>query len=198
MKKTIMILFLLSLFMINTNNTKAIGNINFINMQINKKINYKKMKPFSIKSYKNMPGTILVTPDKFKKILPIGHAAIVKDKKYVYEATSKGVIRSKNNWDKTKKKYFGLRVKSLSNSKQKDILKYVEKQVYKKYNFNFFNTKTRSKFYCSHLIWAAYYDKYKINLDTKMFGLAGKQKGAIHPLELVLSSKTKTVIYHEN
>lgn len=196
--KTIPLFFLLfTLCITNINDINALSN-NDINKKINKKFNYKKMKPTKSQAYKNKPGTILVTPDKLKRILPFGHAAIVKDKKYVYEASAKGVIRGANNWNKTKKRYFGLRVKSLSDVKHKEALKYVSKQVSKKYNFNFLNTKTRKKFYCSHLVWSAFFDKYKINLDTKLFGQAGKKQGAIHPLELVLSNKTKTVLYHEN
>ncbi len=194
MKKIIILCLLLNI----TTYSKEEINALDAHKKILKKFNFKKIKKFYIRGYKNKAGTILVTTDKFKNVLPIGHAAIVKDKKYVYEATSKGVIRGNNNWNKVKKRYFGLRVKSLNNAKHSKSLSYIKKQLSKKYNFNFLNTKTRKKFYCSHLIWAAFYDNYNINLDTKMFGLAGKKKAAIHPLELVLSKKTKTVFYHEN
>lgn len=55
------------------------------------------------------------------------------------------------------------------------------------YNYNYFNVKTRAKFYCSHLVWASFKDKYKIDLNTSAFGRA------VHPLELVSTSKTRTV-----
>lgn len=194
MKKLIILCILLSLTIYTNEEIKALD----AHEKILKKFNFKKIKKFYLKGYKNKTGTILVTPDKFKNVLPIGHAAIVKDKKYVYEATAQGVIRGNNNWHKIKKRHFGLRVKSLNDTKHLKSLSYIKKQLYKKYNFNFLNTKTRKKFYCSHLIWAAFYDNYNINLDTKMFGLAGNKKAAIHPLELVLSKKTKTVFYHEN
>lgn len=159
---------------------------------------YKEVKKLIFKNKKTYPtkkGSILVTSDKLKNILPLGHAAIVDNKNYVYEATSKGVVRGFNNWNKTKKTVYGLEVKNVNSKQTNKVMNYVKRQVNKKYNYNFLNTKTRSKFYCSHLIWAAYYDNLKINLDTNLFGNAAK-KGAIHPLELVLSNKTKVTYYH--
>lgn len=43
------------------------------------------------------------------------------------------------------------------------------------------------KFYCSQLVWAAFKDNYGIDLDTSDFG------DAVHPMELVNSSKTYTI-----
>ncbi|MDH6603515.1 uncharacterized protein YycO [Bacilli bacterium PM5-9] len=166
--------------------------------QIINKFNFKKIKKSSKKDYPTKKGTILVTPDNFKRILPVGHAAIIINKNYVYEATSKGVIRGANNWHLTKKRTFGLRVKNLGVKAHNNAVNYIAKQKNKKYNYNFFNTKTRKKFYCSHLVWSSFYDNFKINIDTKLFGLAGKKQGAIHPLELVLSNRTKTIFYYEN
>ena len=106
MKKIIMLCLLLSITTLYQEDIKAENIYDKAHKKILKKFNFKKMKSFQIKGYKNKAGTILVTPDKFKNILPIGHVAIVKDKKYVYEATSKGVVRGNTNWNKIKKKLF--------------------------------------------------------------------------------------------
>ncbi len=45
----------------------------------------------------------------------------------------------------------------------------------------------KEKFYCSQLVWAAFKDNYGIDLDTSDFG------DAVHPMELVNSSKTYTI-----
>lgn len=62
-----------------------------------------------------------------------------------------------------------------------------KKKVGKPYNWNYFDVRTRQKFYCSQLIWAAYKDKYNIDLNTDLFGKA------VHPMELVNSNKTVTL-----
>lgn len=48
------------------------------------------------------------------------------------------------------------------------------------------NVDTRSKFYCSQLVWAAYKDALGIDLNTSTYG------AAVHPLELVNSTHTVT------
>ncbi|MEG0569348.1 MAG: YiiX/YebB-like N1pC/P60 family cysteine hydrolase [Erysipelotrichales bacterium] len=188
--KKIMIVFLCIIFMCNNIDALSISN----------KSLFKRVRPkkkTSIKYYPRTKGSILVTPDLFKNILPLGHAAIVYNAQFVYEATNKGVVRGLNNWNITKKRVFGLRVKNLSNNAHSKAANYAKRQAKKKYNFNYYNTRIRKKFYCSHLIFASFYDLFKVNLDTKLFGLAGKRNGAIHPLELVLSKKTKKVYYNE-
>lgn len=61
------------------------------------------------------------------------------------------------------------------------------RQLGKPYNYNYFNVSTRKKFYCSQLVWAAFKDNYGIDLDMSDFG------DAVHPMELVNSSKTYTI-----
>lgn len=191
--KKIFCVFILCFFINNINQISASSVYNRI---IDTYINYKDYR--NIKgNYPSAKGSILVTPDKMKNILPLGHTAIVDSKNYVYEATSKGVVRGLNNWNKSKKITFGLKVNNTSDSDIKKVMSYVKKQVNKKYNYNFMNTKTRKKFYCSHLIFSAFYDVLNINLDTNLFGNAAKG-GAIHPLELVLSKNTKVIYFNEN
>lgn len=136
--------------------------------------------------YPTRRGMILVTPDKYKNLIPTGHAAIVWDKKYVIESVSKGVVKGNNNWKSTKSKIYGVTVKSTNTAQDKNAALWCKKQVGKKYNFNYFDVKTRKKFYCSQLVWASYKDNFGIDLNTSAYG------AAVHPMELVNTSKTVT------
>lgn len=55
------------------------------------------------------------------------------------------------------------------------------------YNYNFLNVNTRTKFYCSQLVWASYLDLYEIDLNTSTLG------NIITPMELVNTDKTYTI-----
>ena len=157
-------------------------------------------------TYPTQPGRILVTSDSVSRLLPTGHAAIVLDKNNVIEARTKGVVKGKNNWSKAKKEVWGVQVLQkkngapLSAAKQKKAVNWCKKHIGKDYNFNYLNTSTRSRFYCSQLIWAAYKDNYKIDLNTSSF--AGWYTGygyanPVHPLELVSTKWTKQVYYYK-
>ncbi|MDI9472212.1 MAG: hypothetical protein GX260_03855 [Tissierellia bacterium] len=138
-------------------------------------------------TYPTRPGVILVTPDKFGGVLPLGHAAIIRTSTTVVESTSKGVIMGANNWNHVKDNCYAVTVKTTTPLQDEQASVWCENQRYKPYNYNFFNTSTRSRFYCSQLIWAAFKDKYGIDLNTSAFG------NAIHPLELVTTPKTEII-----
>jgi len=137
--------------------------------------------------YPTRRGVILVTPDKYKNLIPTGHAAIVWSETQVVESLSDGVGMHSNDWKKRKSKIYGVTVASTNTGQDRTAAYWCKKQCGKKYNFNYLDTKTRKKFYCSHLVWASFLDSFKINLDTSAFG------DAVHPMELVNSSKTVTV-----
>lgn len=137
--------------------------------------------------YPTRAGTILVTPDKYKGLIPTGHAAIVQNKNYVIESLSNGVGRHKNNWVGRKSKIYGVTVKGTSAAQDKAAYSWCASKIGKKYNYNYYNVSTRKKFYCSQLVWAAFKDKYRIDLNTKAFG------AAVHPMELVNTSKTNII-----
>lgn len=139
-------------------------------------------------TYPTRKGTILVTSDAYKNLIPTGHAAIVWSKSQVIESVSKGVVVGKNNWKSTKKKVYGVTVKSTTTTQDAKAAQYCKNQVGKKYNYNYLNMSTRKKFYCSQLVWAAFYDLYKINLNTSAYTY-----NAIHPMELVNTSKTSLI-----
>lgn len=141
----------------------------------------------SIGTYPTRKGVILVTKDKYKGLIPTGHAAIVWNSDYVIESTAEGVKRGKNNWNTKKKTCYGVSVKSTTINNDRGAANWCRDQIGKPYNYSYLNVKTRSKFYCSQLVWAAYKDKYGIDLNTSKFGKA------IHPMELVETSKTKMI-----
>lgn len=137
--------------------------------------------------YPTRTGVILVTPDKFLNFLPLGHSAIIKTSSTVVESTARGVVMGPNNWNKTKKQCYAVTVRETTEEEDCEASNWCFGQLRKPYNFNYLNIWTRSRFYCSQLIWAAFLDNYGINLDTSAFG------HAIHPLELVTSPKTDLI-----
>ena len=143
-------------------------------------------------SYPSRAGTILVTPDnqnKLARVFKLGHAAIVLNKSTVVEATLPRVTTSKNAWRGRSqiKKLYGLNVKKTTAAQDKKAAQWARRQVGKPYNLNYTNVATRKKFYCSQLVWASFWDNYKINLDTASFGKM------VAPMELVNSNQTNLI-----
>ncbi|GFN34543.1 YiiX/YebB-like N1pC/P60 family cysteine hydrolase [Tepidimicrobium xylanilyticum] len=138
----------------------------------------------SMGTYPRRKGVILVTKDKYKGIIPTGHAAIVYSYGTVVESLAKGVTTGANDWYQTRKTCYGVTVKGTTIAQDETAADWCYKQIGKPYNWNYLNPYTRNKFYCSQLIYAAFLDNYGINLDTSDFGVA------IHPMELINSSNT--------
>ena len=145
--------------------------------------------------YPTRPGVILVTSDSYKNLIPTGHAAIVYNNKQVIESLSKGVSLGKNNWRQKTNEMWGVTTVGTSENQDKTIVDmcYLEYKLGAPYNYNYLNIKTRKKFYCSHLIYAKYLDRYCIDLNTSAYTYQ-----AIHPLELVNTTKTCALYYHKN
>lgn len=137
--------------------------------------------------YPTRYGVILVTEDKFKGLIPTGHAAIIWTSGAVIESLQNGVVIGPNDWNKSKSSCYGISVRGTTCEQDNKASNWCQSQCGKPYNYNYLNVSTRKKFYCSQLVWAAYMDKYGIDLDTSSFG------NAIHPIELVNSSKTYTI-----
>lgn len=138
-------------------------------------------------TYPTRKGVILVTDDKYKGLLPTGHAAIIYSSTRVVESLENGVVMGANDWNTSKSTCYGVTVRGTTISEDASAATWCYRQLGKAYNFNYFNTGTRTKFYCSQLVWAAFYDNYGIDLSTSAFG------SAIHPSELVDSSNTYTI-----
>lgn len=139
-------------------------------------------------SYPTRKGVILVTDDKYKGVVPTGHAAIVYSSNRVVESLENGVVTGANNWNTSKSTCYGVTVKGTTTSEDADAADWCYNQLNKPYNWIWMDKERRDAFYCSHLVYAAFIDKYGINIDTDAFF------SAIHPSEIVDSSNT-TIIY---
>ncbi|MBE6081073.1 MULTISPECIES: YiiX/YebB-like N1pC/P60 family cysteine hydrolase [Tissierellales] len=141
----------------------------------------------SFGTYPTRKGVILVTADKLKGIIPTGHAAIIYSSGTVVESLSNGVTTGNNDWNRTRGTCYGVTVTSTTISEDASAANYCYNKIGLPYNFNYLNPYTRSKFYCSQLVYAAFLDLYDINLDTAAFAIA------VHPMELVNTDKTMTI-----
>ncbi|SFB41300.1 Uncharacterized protein YycO, partial [Acetitomaculum ruminis DSM 5522] len=140
----------------------------------------------------NRKGVILVTKDKWY-ILPLGHAAIIYDKRHVVEAQLEGVVLGDINWRKTKKTVYEVTPKSTTAKQDAAVANWCYRKVgkIKDYNFNYLDINTRKRFYCSQLIYAGYKDLYGIDLNTSKFKTP--LGNPIHPMELVTTPKTRII-----
>ena len=147
-------------------------------------------------TYPTRKGVILVTGDKYKGIIPLGHAAIVFSSTYVVESVAEGVVLGRNNWNTTRETCYGVTLSSTSASQDAQAADYCYQQLNKSYNYNYYDMGTRSKFYCSHLVWSSFKDLFGIDLNTTAYDIRLGSiviATAIHPLELVDTSKTYTI-----
>lgn len=145
-------------------------------------------------------GTILVTSDAYKGLIPTGHAAMVWSAKLVIESVANGVKWGVNDWQDSKREAFGTTVKSTTAAQDAKAADWAKAKIGKPYNLAYWNIDTRTKFYCSQLVWAAFKDKFTINLNTSEYSYWGVKslciKGKVctlvpvrynpvHPMELV-------------
>lgn len=137
--------------------------------------------------YPRRKGVILVTPDRYKNLIPTGHAGIILNSTQVVESIDKGVVRGSNDWYRSKNQAYGVTVRSTSGAQDRKAADWANKQYGKPYNFNFLDKVTQKKFYCSQLVWSAFKNNFNIDLDTAAWG------AAIHPMELVTTNKTHLV-----
>lgn len=136
-------------------------------------------------TYPTYKGTILVTADKFSGIIPTGHAAIIFRYDTVVESLAEGVTWGPNDWNYSKSTAYGAEVKGVTSLQAQNAANWCFNQEGKPYNYEFFNTMTRDKFYCSQLVWAAFYDLYGVDISTMDFGTA------IYPMEILNSSNVQ-------
>ena len=97
-------------------------------------------------SYPTRKGVILVTADKWKGVVPLGHAAIVYSDQKVIEALQDGVVIGRNDWYKSKSTCFGVSVRSTTASQDAQAADYCYEQLNKEYNYNYYNMNTRKNF----------------------------------------------------
>lgn len=138
-------------------------------------------------TYPTRKGVILVTPDKYKNLIPTGHAAIVYTSSTVVESIDTGVTTGANNWNSTKSGCYGVTVSGTTTAQDAQAADWCYSQRGKPYNWNYIDRWTRSSFYCSQLVYASFLDNFGIDLDTAAW------LSAVHPMELVNSGNTYTV-----
>jgi uncharacterized protein YycO len=150
----------------------------------------------TVGKYPTRPGTILVSTDpwfsSFGVGFGLGHSAIVLNGNYVVESLPKGVVKGNNDWANRYEGIFGVTVKSTTARQDAAAVAWARSKIGKPYNYNFYNMKTRAKFYCSQLVWAAFKDNFGINLNTRKYDLS--KLSAIAPKEFMTTPKT-SVIY---
>jgi uncharacterized protein YycO len=136
------------------------------------------------------PGDILVTLDGTSSGFEWagGHAGIVSDVSgYVIESFGNkkpelnGVRHWINDWKTRFKKVKALWVKGAKANDYAYVASYNREQIGKSYNYNFFNIHTTSRFYCSQLVWRAWYNR---GWDLNHGG------SAVWPVDLIKSPYT--------
>ena len=143
--------------------------------------------------YPTRKGVILVTGDKYKGLMPTGHAAIIYTSEVLVESLSQGVTTGRNDWYSTKNTCYGVTVKKTTVTQDSNAADWCYRQISKPYNLNYNNISTRKKFYCSQLVWAAFLDNYNIDLNTLAFANPAMMVNPIHPLELVWTDETNLI-----
>lgn len=139
-------------------------------------------------NYPTRKGVILVTSTG-KVANVVGHVAIVYSSGYVVEALKSGVVISKNNWKTKKKNMAAVTVRNTTVKQDAMVSDWCKKQKNKAYNFDYYNVKSKNKYYCSQLVWAGYKNLCRIDLNTKAYDV--KNKEAIGPYEFVRKSSSK-------
>lgn len=116
-----------------------------------------------------------------------GHAAVVSnDSQYTVESFGNkgdlnGVRIWPNDWGTRYDMVRGLWVSGADGAAYQYVANYAEAQVGKPYNYNFFDVTTTSSFYCSQLVWRAWYNATGIDLNDG---------GAVWPVDLIESPYT--------
>lgn len=139
-------------------------------------------------TYPTRSGVILVTSDSNLLGFHYGHAGIVLTPSTTVESMQNGVARFPNTWNSRYNAVQGITVKDTTITQDAEASQWCDEQVGKPYNWNFFNTSTRSHFYCSQLVWAAFHDLYGINIDTN-----SSIPGVIIPVDLPNQSDVTTI-----
>lgn len=147
-------------------------------------------------TYPRRKGVILVTDSFSGTSIPLaGHSGIIWSGALTEESFAKALSPKKidgvwfydNDWDKRydRSKVMGLSVKGTSVYMDEAVANWAEKQEGKPYNINFWDWKTRSKFYCSQLVYAGFLDVAGIDI----WGY----NDIVYPADLAHSNKTELI-----
>jgi len=138
-------------------------------------------------TYSKRKGVILVTSDFLKGLIPTGHAAIGYSTNYVVESVASGVVTGRHNWNTAKTQAYEVTTKTTTGAQDVTAANWAYGKIGKPYNYNYLDTGTRAKFYCSQLVWAAFLDNFGIDMNTWVF------LNAVHPMELVNNDKVNLI-----
>lgn len=94
-------------------------------------------------------------------------------------------------WDLSKNEFYACTVNKITIEEDEKAANYCHRRVGRPYNWNYFDIDTRSKFYCSQLVYSAFKDLFSIDLNTNMF--KSPLGNPIHPYELLSSNKTTVI-----
>lgn len=116
--------------------------------------------------------------------LGTGHVAIKgnKDRETVESYPEDGVRSRIDKWKGAHKFYKAMAIGSTS-TRRTNAVNYANSKVNKPYNHNFWNKWTETSFYCSQLVWRAWYNQ-GIDIDNN------KNDTIVTPVEVGLSSNT--------
>jgi uncharacterized protein YycO len=142
-------------------------------------------------TYPTRKGTFLSTDTKFAGLIPTGHSAMVYSSSYVVESLGSGVQWGANNWYSSKPHAWGMTARATSSTQDATAADWARGKLGKPYNYNYYDMGTRSAFYCSQLVWAAFRDTTGIDLNTSAYDVLGLH--AIHPMELPSSANSTKV-----
>lgn len=144
---------------------------------------------------KNIKGTILVTKDNLTGLVPfVGHAAIVLNSRQVVQASPFGGVHyGPNDWDTSKITCYAVIPKHTTEKNRIDSANWAQKQINKNYNvfFNLWKNPNAKSFYCSQIIWAAYYNS--CNLD-----IVPDNPFILFPVCLLINPEITELIYYKD
>lgn len=120
------------------------------------------------------------------------HAGIIAPQANYVVAEAEGVgkkVRLRSGaWSSNKYTIWQMGVKKTSVAQDLAAGRWAGNQKGKPYNLNFWNIKQKNSFYCSQLVWAAYYYTCGVDLDKTDNNIG--TAWAVHPGEFVNNSQT--------
>lgn len=144
---------------------------------------------------RNMKGAILVTKDNLTGLFPfVGHAAIILNSRQVIQASPFGGVHyGPNDWDTSKVTCYCVIPKNATQKNCNDAANWAQKQIGKNYNvlFNTWKNLKAKNFYCTQIIWAAYYITNKIDI-------APKHPQILFPVNLLNDVYATNLIYYKD
>lgn len=147
-------------------------------------------------TYPTRKGVILVTNEKYKGIIPLGHAAIIFNYNTIVHSVENGVVEGNNNWNKKTADVWVTTVKGTTTAQDALAADYCFQQKSKPYNYAFASIDRDDAFYCSRLVYMAFKVKCNINLNTSQYDGSPTSK-SIHPYEL-RDGPNVSVIYNKS